>query len=221
MPFHPTLPAPQPHRAFESHDGPDDGAGVDEAGCGPWAGPVVAGAVVFTQEAFGSPLMHLLGDSKKLSEKKRLAAVEALQEAAALPCPLLTFGIGSASVQEIDALNIRQARFLAMTRALAQLSVKPQVILLDGTKGLEATVPVIPIVGGDGQSVSIAAASLLAKVARDGEMDRLAESYPEYGWERNKGYGTPQHQEALRRHGTTPHHRQSFKPIAQLKSLGL
>ena len=183
-------------------------AGVDEAGRGPWAGPVVAAAALFL-----NPPPHELEisiqDSKKLSKIKRMHIFKALKE-----LENFLFGIGRASVNEIDQHNILQATFLAMRRAVDNLSLVPQTLLVDGKfiptfDGIEAH----PIIEGDNKSLSIAAASILAKVTRDQEMEALAEDYPYYGWEKNAGYGTAYHQEALKVYGITPHHRRSFAPI--------
>lgn len=177
--------------------------GVDEAGRGPWAGPVVAGAATF--RAFEAP--EGLNDSKKLSARKREALFEALPEYAAI-------GVGVATVEEIDELNILNATYLAMRRAIDALPVRVAFVLVDGNR----TPPDLPcpseaVIKGDGVSLSIAAASIAAKVTRDRMMAALAKEHPEYGWERNAGYGVKAHAEALRRFGPTPHHRRSFKPI--------
>lgn len=177
--------------------------GVDEAGRGPWAGPVAAAAAILP------PGLRIegLNDSKKLSEPRREALFEAIMNVAEV-------GVGLASVEEIDALNILVASDLAMTRALAALPRRPAFALIDGARlprGLPC--PGLAIVKGDGRSASIAAASIVAKVARDRIMRDLGAAFPEYGWDRNKGYGVAAHAAALRRYGVTPHHRRSFKPI--------
>jgi len=183
-------------------------AGVDEAGRGPWAGPVVAAAALFLKPP-PHELEISIQDSKKLSKIKRMHIFKALKE-----LENFLFGIGRASVNEIDQHNILQATFLAMRRAVDNLSLVPQTLLVDGKfiptfDGIEAH----PIIEGDNKSLSIAAASILAKVTRDQEMEALAEDYPYYGWEKNAGYGTAYHQEALKVYGITPHHRRSFAPI--------
>ena len=177
--------------------------GVDEAGRGPWAGPVVAAAVVLDQGCIPPGL----DDSKKLAPRCRAALFDAIRAAASV-------GVGIASVEEIDALNILRANDLAMLRAIGALDPAPGAALIDGNR----VPPGWPcraraLVGGDGRSLSIAAASIVAKVTRDRIMAELARAHPGYGWERNMGYGTPQHRAALGRLGVTPHHRRSFRPI--------
>ena len=177
-------------------------AGVDEVGRGPWAGPVTAAAVILDPNAIPDGL----DDSKKLSAKKRDTLFEAIMATAQVSC----FHI---SVDEIDQLNILQASMKAMRLAIEGLSVVDHA-LIDGNKipeGLEC--PATPIVKGDGKSVSIAAASIIAKVTRDRLMLDLSKQYPGYGWESNAGYGTKMHQLGLQNLGVTPHHRRSFKPI--------
>lgn len=179
--------------------------GVDEAGRGPWAGPVVAAAVIFPGAA-----PEGLNDSKKLSAARREALLPLIFEAGHV-------GVGEASVAEIDAMNILAASHLAMRRAVAALSVAPAHALIDGNRLPGALpCPATAVVKGDGRSLSIAAASIVAKVTRDRIMRKLAEAHPEYGWERNAGYGVKAHAEALRRHGPTPHHRRSFAPIRKM-----
>ena len=174
--------------------------GVDEAGRGPLAGPVCAAAVILPE--------HLeipgLTDSKKLTDKKRRELFPIIQEQA------IAYGIGLASQQEIDEINILQATFLAMQRALDQLAVKPDLALIDGNREKDFGVPVKTVVKGDSLSMNIAAASILAKVTRDDLMVQLAEEYPQYGFEIHKGYGTKAHYAALTEHGASPIHRMSF-----------
>lgn len=187
-------------------------AGVDEVGRGPLAGPVVAAAVVMPPEC----LVCGADDSKVLTAQRREElAVEIRAVAVAI-------GIGAASCREIDRINILRASALAMTRAIRNLRREPQHVLVDGLP-----VPEIgfdrqtAVVGGDSLVHSIACASIVAKVCRDRLMQRLGARYPQYGWERNKGYSTAEHREALREHGFTRHHRLSFEPIEQLTlSLG-
>ncbi len=181
-------------------------AGIDEVGRGPWAGPVVACACILPKE-FPQDIKMELKDSKKLTVKKR-------EILAPLICNYSHYALGQASVEEIDRLNILQATFLAMRRALNSLSEKPRFLLVDGNHSLKnINIPQKAIVKGDNRSVSIAAASIIAKVYRDKLMANLAREFSGYGWETNAGYGTKAHQEGLAQWGVTPHHRQSFKPI--------
>ena len=174
--------------------------GVDEAGRGPLAGPVCAAAVILPE--------HLeipgLTDSKKLTDKKRRELFPVIKEQA------IAYGIGLASEKEIDGINILQATFLAMERALAQLTVKPDLALIDGNREKDFGIPVKTVVKGDSLSANIAAASVLAKVTRDDLMMEMARTYPEYGFEIHKGYGTKAHYAALTEHGASPIHRMSF-----------
>jgi len=189
-------------------------AGVDEAGRGPLAGPVFAAAVVFEREFLEAEARRSLAgldDSKKLPVSRR-EFFHALLSA----CPHAKIGVASASVEEIDSLNILRATHLAMARAVAQLAPWPEFALVDGLPAKGLPVPHRAIVGGDGASLSIAAASVVAKVARDRLMVELAAQFPAYGFDRHKGYGTKAHLDALRRHGPCPAHRKSFAPVAQL-----
>lgn len=187
--------------------------GIDEAGRGPWAGPVTAAAVIFDQSTLSPVLAQSLNDSKKLSAKKREALIDQIKAES-------IWAVGEASVEEIDELNILQATFLAMRRAVAGLSTKPDYALIDGNKlPPELGVPGHPVVKGDGLSCSIAAASIIAKVTRDQQMAKLAEQFPGYGWEKNAGYGVKLHQEGLAQHGVCPHHRKSFKPIKKIMGI--
>lgn len=178
--------------------------GIDEAGRGPLAGPVIAGAVILP-DPLPDPLAGL-DDSKKLSPRRREALFEALWQHA-------TVGVGRAEVAEIDTLNILGATLLAMRRAYAALGVEAACALVDGNRPPRLACPVRCVVGGDGRSLSIAAASIVAKVTRDREMHALARDYPGYGWERNAGYPTADHRAAILRLGATPHHRKSFAPV--------
>jgi ribonuclease HII len=184
-------------------------AGIDEAGRGPWAGPVLAAAVVLDPDTMPAWLAEGLDDSKALSRGRRAELFDALTGEAEI-------GIGQASVAEIDSLNILAATFMAMRRALVWLTPTPTLALVDGNRAPPLPCPVETVVGGDGRSLSIAAASIVAKVTRDRIMAGLAEKHPDYGWERNAGYGTRQHRDALARHGVTRHHRRSFAPIRKL-----
>lgn len=190
-------------------------AGCDEAGCGPWAGPVVAGAVILLQDTFSPTLLSFLNDSKKLTTKKREVAFDALIKTQGIGCWI---GVGIASVEEIDQLNIRKAAHLAMKRAVESLPIKPSYVLVDGTGCPSWSFDAEPIIKGDQKSYSIAAASIIAKVTRDRLMTELSHQHPQYGWEKNAGYGTKTHQEALSQFGITPHHRTSFAPIKSLLS---
>lgn len=177
-------------------------AGVDEAGRGPLAGPVVAAAVILNPNCTPAGLR----DSKALSETRRTDLAAALWKTARI-------GVGVASVEEIDRLNILRASLLAMTRATANLPAPPSVCLVDGNIKPRLACPAYTVVKGDAKSSSIAAASIVAKATRDRMMRGLAKDFPAYGWERNKGYGAPAHRAALAAHGVTPHHRRSFAPI--------
>jgi len=181
-------------------------AGVDEVGRGPLAGPVVTAAVILP-EHFDLPG---LTDSKKLSLKKRQVLSVAIKEQA------LAWSLAEASIEEIDQLNILHATMLAMQRAVASLPVVPDKVLVDGNRAPEFGMPAQAIVGGDGIEASISAASIIAKVARDELMAGYAKIYPHYGFERNSGYPTKQHREALIEQGVTPIHRRSFAPVKKL-----
>lgn len=188
--------------------------GVDEAGRGPWAGPVVAASVMFQPS---DVIPAGLNDSKKLSRAARETLFDALMNAAA--AQTLCYGIGIATAEEIDVLNIWGATQLAMRRAVAAMPIAPEFALIDGKiTPKDFPCPTRAIIGGDGISLSIAAASILAKVTRDRMMDDYAREYPHYGFERHAGYGTKQHQEALAAHGHCPIHRTSYAPIRALLS---
>lgn len=174
--------------------------GVDEAGRGPLAGPVCAAAVILPRDLE----IPGLNDSKKLSDARRRKLFPVIQAQA------LAYGIGFASHEEIDRINILQATFLAMGRALEQLKIKPDLALIDGNRQTDFGIKVETVVKGDSRSANIAAASVLAKVSRDDVMLELARQYPEYGFDIHKGYGTRAHYEALRRCGPCPIHRMSF-----------
>ena len=174
--------------------------GVDEAGRGPLAGPVCAAAVILPPNAE----IPGLNDSKKLTDKKRRELMPVIKEMA------LAYGIAFADEKEIDEINILQATYLAMQRAIEQLSIKPDLALVDGNRAGDFGLPVKTVVKGDSLSASIAAASILAKVTRDDLMLSLAEKYPQYGFEIHKGYGTRAHYAALTEHGPSPIHRMTF-----------
>lgn len=181
-------------------------AGVDEAGRGPLAGPVVAAAVILNDAC---PILGL-NDSKKLTAKRREALfVEICEKATA-------YALAEASVEEIDTLNILQASLLAMKRAVEALKTPPHKILVDGTFCPKVTMSAEAIIGGDALIPAISAASILAKVYRDRLMDAFDQTYPHYGFAQHSGYGTPLHLAALQQHGATPIHRQSFAPVKNL-----
>lgn len=189
-------------------------AGVDEAGRGPLAGPVVAAAVLFEPEflvAQAQGELEGLTDSKKLSSARREHFFSLLTSRADV-----SIGVGRAEVEEIDRLNILRATHLAMARALKALPMTPDHALVDGRPVPNLPCPSTAIVGGDGLSLSIAAASVVAKVTRDRLMEELDHQHPGYGFVRHKGYGTPEHLAALRRLGPSPCHRRSFAPVSQL-----
>jgi len=186
-------------------------AGVDEAGRGPWAGPVVAAAVILDDDR----VVDGLNDSKLLSEDTREALCNAIFANSMI-------GIGIVEVATIDRVNILQASLLAMRRAVDDLPAPPQSALIDGNRAPALACPAITCVRGDSNSASIAAASIIAKVTRDRVMRRLDADLPAYGWARNKGYGTAEHAAALLRHGVTVHHRRSFAPVADaLRKVGV
>lgn len=185
-------------------------AGIDEAGRGPLAGPVMAASVVFLSPP-ASALAALLDDSKRLTAARRDVAFAALIEARATG--RLIFALGAASADEIGTHNILRATHLAMARALARLPLRPDIALVDGNSPPPLPCRVECVVGGDGLSLSIAAASILAKVVRDRAMARLCRRWPGYGFSRHAGYATAEHRAALVRLGPTPHHRRGFAPV--------
>ena len=174
--------------------------GVDEAGRGPLAGPGFAAAVILPEDM----IIEGVNDSKKLTEKKREKLFDIIKEKA------LAYCIASASVEEIEEMNILQADMLAMKRAVDGLAVKADFAMIDGNKAPKLEIPAVPIIKGDAKSESIAAASILAKVSRDRLMLELAKQYPEYGFEKHKGYGTKAHREAILKYGPCEIHRMSF-----------
>ncbi|MFI5208074.1 MAG: ribonuclease HII [Gemmatimonadales bacterium] len=180
-------------------------AGVDEAGRGPLAGPVVAAAVLVAE---GTRLIRGVDDSKVMTQRRR-------EKIAAAICSRLRYAVGAASVREIDRLNIRRASALAMHRALARLGAAPDVIIIDGLPLPELGFTHEAMVDGDAKSFSIACASIVAKTVRDRLMGKLAVRYPAYHWEKNAGYGTADHLSAIQSVGVTPHHRRSFTPVVQ------
>jgi len=180
--------------------------GIDEAGRGPLAGPVVAAAVIIDRRRFRGWLRQGLDDSKAMSREAREESYKALWNCARI-------GVGAASVREIDRINILRASLVAMGRAVIALGIRPDIALVDGNVAPALPCPVRTIVKGDALSFSIAAASVIAKVTRDRIMRALAERYPGYGWETNVGYTTAEHGAALTRLGATVHHRRSFAPV--------
>ena len=176
--------------------------GIDEAGRGPLAGPVVAAAVILKE----NPQFEYVNDSKKLTEKKRLLALEEIKREA------LAIGIGISSVEDIDRINIYRATAQAMLSAVEALKIKPEYLLVDAMP-LVTTIPQKAIIKGDQLSLSIAAASIVAKTARDAYMDEMDKLFPEYKFKQHKGYGTKAHLEALEKYGVTPIHRKTFEPI--------
>ena len=183
-------------------------AGCDEAGRGCLAGPVVAAAVILKKDVDYPEL----NDSKQLTEKKRMQLRELIMKEA------VSYGIGIVTAQEIDEINILNASFMAMHRALDQLKTRPKLLLIDGNRfNPYKKVKHVCIVGGDAKYQSIAAASILAKTTRDMMMEQYGEQYPVYNWKKNKGYPTPEHKKAIAEHGTTPLHRMTFNMAIQLK----
>ncbi len=192
-------------------DGNGRVAGIDEAGRGPWAGPVVAAAVVLDRARLPAELVSRIDDSKKLSAGRRQRIAVELPDYADI-------GIGAASVAEITQFNILGATLRAMARAVQALEFAPVAALVDGNRAPALPCPVDTVIGGDALSLSIAAASIMAKVTRDDIMARLALRYPGFGWETNSGYGTAAHQRGLAAVGVTPHHRVSYAPIHKILS---
>lgn len=183
-------------------------AGCDEAGRGCLAGPVVAAAVILDKDKDYAEL----NDSKQLTEKKRMQLRELVMKEA------LAYGVGIVTAQEIDEINILNASFLAMHRALDQLKIRPELLLIDGNRfNPYKKVKHVCVVGGDAKYQSIAAASILAKTTRDMMMEQYDEQYPVYNWKKNKGYPTPEHKQAIADYGTTPLHRMTFNMAIQLK----
>ena len=189
-------------------------AGIDEAGRGPLAGPVIAAAVVLDMTALPRKVARRINDSKQLQPEERATLFDLLR-------PYAAVGIAGASVSEIDSINILQATLLAMRRAVARLPIRPAVALIDGNQAPELPCPARTIIDGDELSLSIAAASIFAKVTRDRLMAALSRRHPGYGWDHNAGYGTDEHRQALVRLGLTPHHRRSFRPVYECPLLNI
>ncbi|MFN7113181.1 MAG: ribonuclease HII [Alphaproteobacteria bacterium] len=203
----------RPDFSFEDQETCGDPAvpvcGIDEAGRGPLAGPVVAAAVILHRDARHAALWAEINDSKKLSVLRRADLYARIHDAADV-------AIGVCSTLEIDQINILQASLRAMQKACDSLPRRPVAALIDGNKAPKLTFTARTIVKGDARSLSIAAASIIAKHYRDTLMKNLAEEFPPYGWAKNAGYGTAQHLKALEIHGVTPHHRLSFAPVSKL-----
>lgn len=180
-------------------------AGIDEAGRGPWAGPVVSAAVILNDKNIPDGL----NDSKKLSEKKRLSLYSSIYN-------FHFVGVGISSIEEIDSMNVLQATFLSMKRAVEDLNPQPEYILVDGNLDPGLNFKTKCIIKGDSISISIAAASVIAKVTRDNLMLKLDKEFPNYNWKKNKGYGTAEHRNALELHGPCKYHRKSFSPINKM-----
>lgn len=182
-------------------------AGVDEAGRGPLAGPIIAAAVILDKSIYG------LNDSKKLSHMKRVDLCNIIKSSA------LSFGVGRCEAHEIDALNIHEATLLAMKRAITQLSHTPERVLVDGKFCPDIELPCQAIIGGDASEPCISAASIVAKVHRDEEMILLDRQFPQYGFAQHKGYPTAAHRDALKAHGPCTIHRKSYKPVAKYSEI--
>ena len=203
-----------PHWKHEIAAGLHNGVvicGVDEVGRGPLAGPVLACAACLPQD-LPRKVQRRIKDSKQIDRAER-------EELSAILRERIGFAVGRAEVEEIDRINILKASHLAMLRAFEGLSTRLSIhhALVDGDRAPELPCPITCIVGGDAASLSIAAASIIAKVERDNIMRALAEAHPLYGWETNAGYGTREHLAALQQHGPTPHHRRSFRPVSELR----
>lgn len=197
-----------PDFSVEVNSGVNNVAGVDEAGCGPWAGPVVAAAIMFFDFS-DAKKWHGINDSKKITAKKRELFFNKITSSNDL-----FYGIGIACVEEIDSLNIGKATTLAMQRAVNNLKKEPSLVLVDGIRKPDLGMMDIKMIKkGDSISLSIAAASIIAKVTRDNIMQELDKKHPQYGWKKNAGYGTAQHIKAINEFGITKEHRKSFAPI--------
>lgn len=196
-----------PDFCLEKNCGKKIVAGVDEAGRGPLCGPVVAGAVVFLKYDFGD--MPIITDSKQMSEKQRDIAFDWITKN-----PDIVWSVAQCSATEIDELNILRASLTAMERAINGLKIRPEYCLVDGNK-VPDNIFGEPVVKGDAKSLSIAAASILAKVTRDRIMHDLAKIFPEYGWDKNAGYPTQQHLQAIEKYGINEHYRKTYKPVKE------
>lgn len=200
------MPMPRPTFTLEDrHSGIV--CGVDEVGRGPLAGPVIAAAIIIDRARAPTSILAQINDSKKLTPQKREYLFSKIQE-------FSETSLGVCGVDEIDRLNILQATMLAMQRAMAGLKTTPALALIDGNRAPKLACPTLAVIKGDSISLSIAAASIIAKHTRDALMKNLAKDFPQYSWERNAGYGTPAHLKAIEIHGVTIHHRCSFAPVA-------
>lgn len=186
-------------------------AGIDEAGCGPWAGPLVATACILDQQKISPTLLVHINDSKILSIKKREMIYEKL-----IQDDSVIYSTYIMDITEFNKLGLAKALPLTISRAVANLSTKPKHILMDGIRDPKIGIPTSLVVKGDQKSYSIAAASIIAKVTRDRLMQALSTQHPEYNWDKNAGYGTKYHQKALETYGVTPYHRTCYKPIQKL-----
>ncbi len=196
-----------PDFSIEKNSGKKLIAGVDEAGRGPLCGPVVAGAVVFLKYDFDD--MPLISDSKQMNEKQREIAYDWITNNKDI-----VWSVAQCSATEIDEINILRASLTAMARAVNGLSVKAEYCLIDGNK-MPDTIIGMSVVKGDAKSLSIAAASIIAKVTRDRLMHELSKKYPQYGWDKNAGYPTPQHLQAIEKYGINEHYRKTYKPVKE------
>ena len=196
-----------PDFSIEKNIGKKIIAGADEAGRGPLCGPVVAGAVVFKKYEFND--MPFISDSKQMTEKQRDAAYDWITNN-----PDIIYGIGQCSATEIDEMNILQASLTAMARAIDALGIKPEYCLIDGNK-MPKNIVGEPLVKGDAKSLSIAAASIIAKVTRDRIMKELSKQFPQYDWDKNAGYPTQQHLQAIDKYGINEHYRKTYRPVKE------
>ena len=196
-----------PDFSIEKNTGKKIIAGADEAGRGPLCGPVVAGAVVFKKYEFND--MPFISDSKQMTEKQRDAAYDWITNN-----PDIIYGIGQCSATEIDEMNILQASLTAMARAIDALGIKPEYCLIDGNK-MPKNIVGEPLVKGDAKSLSIAAASIIAKVTRDRIMKELSKQFPQYDWDKNAGYPTQQHLQAIDKYGINEHYRKTYRPVKE------
>lgn len=193
--------------------------GIDEVGCGPWAGPLVSVACFLNPEQTPNTVLDLLQDSKKLTHKKRLIAYDALMELSKNR-DTCDFGVGRIDVKELDHLGLAKSIKESMARAVQNLTMNPDYILVDGNRDPRLPHPTVMVVKGDNTSFCIAAASIIAKITRDLEMQALHHHYPQYHFDANAGYGTKHHQNALAEFGITPHHRTSYAPIKRIMEGG-